>query len=680
MHKHTAIGIHHVTVRVLSLVIVGFLLAVGCTAAPTGSMQTEPTLMPTVPPTASSQSSDFGGGPIILPRDETTEAEMIAIRAEVLRTIDELIRGGEITAYSAEVVTFTWPLRAANGLDDYGYHGVSGFVDHNPATGSLRDYTCGTRSYDLSSGYNHQGTDYFTFPFPWIKVDNDLVEIIAAAPGTLVFKRDGQYDRQCAMTGALSNAVVIRHADGSLAHYLHMKKNSVTTKAVGEEIGRGEYLGVVASSGSSTGPHLHFEVRDVANRVVDPYQGDCNPRPSMWAEQPPYYDSAVIAVHTGSAPPQRRSCPQQSIPNYQQTFDPDETVTFVTTYRDQRAGQTSTYRILQPGGSVYDTWEHASTRAHYSASYWYWTKELDRDGSPPAGTWRFEVDFVGETYGTEFYIIGPSPRTITVTHPNGGEGWFPGTILPITWDTNRVGTVDIDLYADGVFATAAVTGTRNDGVTFWAAPDNLTARRDYTIRITNAADPVDYDTSDAPFTIAPVPVAGFTVTPTTGTAPLTVAFEDDSTSLIDGYRWDFGDGMTSTLESPMHVYADPGAITVTLTVTGPTGTDTVTRTDLITVGEPPLTADFTAAPRRGTPPLTVTFTELAGGPPIENYLWDFGDGTTATEPNPVHTYADLGVHTVTLTVATPEEQAQVIKSSYIQVTEELQVYLPLLLR
>ncbi len=108
------------------------------------------------------------------------------------------------------------------------------------------------------------------------------------------------------MTGALSNAVVIRHADGTLAHYLHMKNGSVTTKAVGATIAQGEYLGVVGSSGSSTGPHLHFEVRNAANTTpIDPFHGDCNTSASLWAEQPPYYDSAVIAVHTGTAAPVR---------------------------------------------------------------------------------------------------------------------------------------------------------------------------------------------------------------------------------------------------------------------------------------------------------------------------------------------------------------------------------------
>jgi len=212
-----------------ALVLVALLIALSLTPAHTAPS-------PPVAPTAAA-GDDFGGGPIEPPRDQTTEAERAAIQAEVAENIARLTAEGRLSVSSVQAVTFEWPLRAAANLTDYGYHAVSGFVDHNPATGALLDYTCGDRTYDLSSGYNHQGTDFFTYPFPWLKMDTSQVEIVAAAAGTLVFKRDGQYDRQCEMTGALSNAVVIRHADGSLSYYLHMKKLSVTAKAVGDQSG-----------------------------------------------------------------------------------------------------------------------------------------------------------------------------------------------------------------------------------------------------------------------------------------------------------------------------------------------------------------------------------------------------------------------------------------------------------
>ena len=79
------------------------------------------------------------------------------------------------------------------------------------------------------------------------------------------------------------------------------------------------------------------------------------------------------------------------------------------------------------------------------------------------------------------------------------------------------------------------------------------------------------------------PSADFSANPTTGTAPLEVSFTDGSTGDIDTWSWNFGDGGTSTEQSPAHTYSDPGTYTVTLEVTGPGGSDTRTRANYITV-------------------------------------------------------------------------------------------------
>ena len=622
---------------------------------------------------------DFGGGPIEPPQSEISDAEWASIQHDVDTAIAQLEADGRLSAASGEAVSFGWPLRAANGLTDYGYHGVSGFVDHNPATGAWLDYTCGNRSYDLSSGYDHQGTDFFTYPYPWYKVEHSEVEIVAAAAGTLVSRHDGEYDRQCAMTGVTANSVVIRHADGTLAYYLHMKKGSVTPKGVGASIAAGEYLGVVASSGSSTGPHLHFEVRSATNQVLDPFHGACNAPASMWADQPPYYDSAVIAVHTGDAPPYRPACPGVETTHIEDHFAPDDTVYFVTTYRDQLAGQQSTYRVIRPDGSTYQTRTYTASYPHYTASYWYWSTGLDLYGTPPLGTWRLEVDFEGRTYENEFHV--GVPTAITVTYPNGGEAWPTRGVLPITWDDTVPGNVGIDLYAGGALTRPITTSTPSDGVVFWGIPADLAPRADYQVRITELANPAVFDESDAAFTIAPVPVADFVAAPVTGIAPLTVSFTDTSSSLVDAWRWGFGDGITATLQYPTHVYTTTGVYTVTLSATGPTGTGVVTRTDAITVTPPPLAAAFTGYPILGTPPLTVTFTDRSVGPPVGAWAWAFGDGITSTLQHPVHAYTQTGVYTVTLGVIAADDDDLVARPAYVHVVDQVWgVYLPLALR
>ncbi|MEC9475411.1 MAG: HYR domain-containing protein [Planctomycetota bacterium] len=151
---------------------------------------------------------------------------------------------------------------------------------------------------------------------------------------------------------------------------------------------------------------------------------------------------------------------------------------------------------------------------------------------------------------------------------------------------------------------------------------------------------------------APPPAANFQMDPTSGTYDLLVQFTDDSTGPIDGRLWDFGDGATSTELNPSHLYTLAGIYTVSLTVTGPGGTDTSTCDSCIEVLDPPPTAGFDMDPTSGVEDLLVTFTDASTGV-ITSRLWDFGDGATSDELNPGHLYTEAGVYTVSLLVTGP---------------------------
>jgi PKD repeat protein len=180
----------------------------------------------------------------------------------------------------------------------------------------------------------------------------------------------------------------------------------------------------------------------------------------------------------------------------------------------------------------------------------------------------------------------------------------------------------------------------------------------YTVTLT-ATGPGGSDTAVRSnyITVSPQPdppVADFTPAPLTGEAPLDVTFTDLSQGEIDTWTWSFGDGQGSNAQNPTHTYQTSGDYTVTLTVTGPGGTNVKTVVDCITVTTPPApVAAFTADPPEGTAPLPVLFTDESTGA-ITDWLWDFGDGTpTSSEQNPSHTYTAAGTHHVTLTVTGP---------------------------
>jgi PKD repeat protein len=73
------------------------------------------------------------------------------------------------------------------------------------------------------------------------------------------------------------------------------------------------------------------------------------------------------------------------------------------------------------------------------------------------------------------------------------------------------------------------------------------------------------------------PVANFGASTTTGIAPVAMNFINTSTGTISTYSWSFGDGTTSTAQNPTHVYSSAGVYNLSLTVTGPGGSDTTLR-------------------------------------------------------------------------------------------------------
>jgi PKD repeat protein len=192
------------------------------------------------------------------------------------------------------------------------------------------------------------------------------------------------------------------------------------------------------------------------------------------------------------------------------------------------------------------------------------------------------------------------------------------------------------------------------------------------------------DLKYAAYVELPGPQAGFTASPTSGFAPLPVTFANTSTGYYTSSLWGFGDGQTSTQTNPSHTYQTAGTRSVTLTVSGTAGTDTLARTDYIAVYEP-VKADFTASPRFGPPPLDVTFTDASSGP-VATWEWDLGDREKSTLQHPTHIYI-TGTYTVSLTVraagelaALPGGMDTVTKPDYIRAQEQYTVYLPLILR
>lgn len=94
------------------------------------------------------------------------------------------------------------------------------------------------------------------------------------------------------------------------------------------------------------------------------------------------------------------------------------------------------------------------------------------------------------------------------------------------------------------------------------------------------------------------PKAAFSAEPTAGRAPLLVEFSDQSEGEISSWHWEFGDGWSSTRQHTSHTYISAGTYAVSLTIEGPGGSDTETKTALIVV-LPPEPAPFASMSNLG---------------------------------------------------------------------------------
>ena len=118
---------------------------------------------------------------------------------------------------------------------------------------------------------------------------------------------------------------------------------------------------------------------------------------------------------------------------------------------------------------------------------------------------------------------------------------------------------------------------------------------------------------------------------------LTTKFFDQSLGVANSWSWTFEGGTpaTSTERSPVVSFGAPGTYEVSLTVSNAIGSNSITKTDYIIINDIEPTADFESIVSWNTVVFNNNSTDGL------SYLWDFGDGTTSIEANPVHVYSSL---------------------------------------
>ena len=266
------------------------------------------------------------------------------------------------------------------------------------------------------------------------------------------------------------------------------------------------------------------------------------------------------------------------------------------------------------------------------------------------------------TYNTTFFDDGiyefsttfsglPVDVTITVTHYDTADGY--GTLILPNLSVNNVLRVSrrIKIITEATNSLFGQVFYQEDSIHAIYFIADISGFRFPVLTISH--DLVS-DTISARF-INFTLTADFTASPTAALVGQTITFTN-LTQNADTYLWDFGDGNTSTLENPTHTYSAPGTYTVQLIATNSTfnASDTMTKIDYITVYDS-VNADFSYTVQN----MTVTFQNQSTG--ADSYMWDFGDGNTSTDIDPVHVYANAGQYIVKLVATNPVHSDSVSK-------------------
>lgn len=165
------------------------------------------------------------------------------------------------------------------------------------------------------------------------------------------------------------------------------------------------------------------------------------------------------------------------------------------------------------------------------------------------------------------------------------------------------------------------------------------------------------DNNNCPFTyylpqavVVYDPVANFSFVQTGACDSNTEVFTNLSTGtgtpMQNFCAWSYGDGNNQWAVNPVHNYLNAGLYPVTLTVYAPIGGCNNAIVQMVPIGEPYVNFNFTQD--KSCLPVTATFTDSSGN--AVSWYWEFGDGTTSTQQNPVHIYTTAPTNPVRLTI------------------------------
>jgi PKD repeat protein len=368
-----------------------------------------------------------------------------------------------------------------------------------------------------------------------------------------------------------------------------------------------------------------------------------------------------------------KPCPAANYTLYEGQDMADTANTFSIMFIDLNAGILGSNALYQSdftGKSVKDngsiriaySFENLSTLAAFNA-YAYTVSSNQGQGI----RWTNRVTDFGSS---GYYVIGKPPVTPPLANftatPRSGKGPLSVTFTDTSTNTP---TSRQWAYRNATVGWTRFSSAKNPKFTFPAGTYdiNLTAR--------NAGGSNRTIKTGYIRVTVPAPLANFTATPRSGKGPLSVSFTDTSTNTPTSRQWAYRNatvGWTrfSSAKNPKFTFP-AGTYDINLTATNAGGSNRTIKTGYIRVTVPAPLANFTAAPRSGKGPLSVTFTDTSTNTPTSRQ-WAYRNATTgwtrfAIAKNPKFTFP-AGTYDINLTATNAGGSNRTIKTGFILVT------------
>ena len=310
-------------------------------------------------------------------------------------------------------------------------------------------------------------------------------------------------------------------------------------------------------------------------------------------------------------------------------------------------------------------------------------------------SWSFEGGNPSTSTQANPSVQYPNPGTFAVTltasNASGSDTQVKSGLITVTAPAMQSAfSLSANMVTEGETVAFSDQSTGNPSSWYWTfeggTPASSTAQNpsvkyanagkyDVTLKVSNAYGNHETVMQDAITVLTPAPIALFSASATQISAGDLVSFTNKSSNATQ-YAWTFegGNPSTSNAANPTVTYAAAGTFSVTLKASNESGSDTYTKTALISVKSLQVVAEFSASATQVVAGETVNFSDMSlNGVTTREWVFEGGSPATSNQANPAVTYQLPGTYDVQLKVSNADGSDIITKAGYIQVSPKAPV-------